>query len=1169
MKLVLFNLWGKARVWGSTSIRHCRKGIALAVRGEFRVLWERARKKLKADQGNVLSIEKILEISKSNFFKTLIPTNQVTMSLADKELIITSSGSDPQLEIQDLCLTKHAQYWLILMMDFPVPTCFQLFCGRSHESYNEADSQRVKVPTGCHRIVVELPDPETIRRIRVDPGDSPGRYILHELSIIVSDRGQRQIPTLHSLHAWHFQPPSKANRYRAWFDVNRFNDRRERQLRDRVEVLGERLPKISVLVPVYNPSITFFEKMIASVRNQVYGNWELCLADDGSSSSDVKTILERAVEQDARIKVTFRPLNGGISEATNTAARMASADILVLLDHDDQLTPNAIGEVAIHFAQFPETDFLYSDHDKIDVDGRRFDPWFKPDWSPELLLSYCYVGHLKALRKSLYTEIGGCRKAFDGAQDHDLALRATEKARQIGHIPLILYHWASAPGSTASHGSAKSYAHEAGRMAVSEALGRRGQVAKVVQPRWARKRFSIFELEFPDDGPSVTIIIPTRNRTDLLRKCISSLQKTSYKNYSILIVDNQSDDPEAISYLDETHHEHMTVRVPDGSFNFSYINNTAAQNVTSDFLLFLNNDTEVIEPKWLSQMVGYALMPGVGAVGAKLVFADDTIQHAGVIQGVGDQGLPDHAFKTCARVDHGYMALASVSRNCSAVTAACMLTPRQLFLEIGGFDEDFLGTSYQDADYCMKLLDRGYRIVYCHRAELYHFEGSSRATGSDLKERASYCTRYRRRNDPFYSPHLTKKAPPTFQIRPRSYFLGRCKAIKAIMCGHNLNWEGAPGVQQQLCLGLKEREVIDPTVISPVDGPRSEVYKRSKVDVCVIDLSISHLSDVTTYDHAIDRLGTHLSELGAEIIYANTLQTWYAVEIAQKLGIPAIWNIHESEDPMSYFDFLIPEIRDRAYDCFAYPYRVVFVSEATRDLWHSLDSKHNFTVIHNALNLRSLDNDSPRWSRQSARKSLNIADREVAILLLGTVCERKGQHDLPLALGRLPVETHDRIRCFIVGDRVSPATAGYRSGLFKIVECLPESLSKRISIVPETPDTERYYKAADIFVCTSRIESYPLVILEAMAYGLPIVTTPVYGIAEQVAPNVNSLIYDPGNIDQLAMHLRRLIVEGKIRLELAGNSTRVLEGLSDLENMMDLYAQIFKEAFLTGGSHRP
>ncbi|MGO8880155.1 MAG: glycosyltransferase [Desulfomonilaceae bacterium] len=958
--------------------------------------------------------------------------------------------------------------------------------------------------------------------------------------------------------------PPKVDRYQAWLEVNQWNDRCRHQLEYRLEQCQHKLPKISIITPVYNPPEKFLEKMIESVRNQVYDNWELCLADDCSSNPSVLQVLRDAESLDPRIRVVYRTENGGISEATNTAAKMASGKIFVLLDHDDQLSPNALAEVAVCFAERPEVDFLYTDHDKIDDAGVFSDPWFKPDWSPELLLSYCYVGHLKAIRKSLYEEIGGCRNDFDGAQDHDLALRATERARQVAHIPLILYHWAAAPGSTASSVSAKNYAHEAGRRAVVEALQRRGVVGNVRQPSWAEGCLSIYEIEFPDNGHSVTIIIPTKNRIHLLKQCISSLDKTSYKNYSILIVDNQSDDPDVIDYLNHSCHEYITVGSPDGGFNFSYINNVAVKHAKSDLVLFLNNDTVVIEPKWLSQMVGYASIPGVGAVGARLLFKDGRIQHCGVIHGFEDRALPDHAFKTCAGDDLGYMWLSAVARNCLAVTAACMLTPRSLFLETGGFDQDKLGTSYQDADYCMRLRDHGYRTVFCSQAELYHYENSSRPSGGDLKERSSFVGLHRCRKDPFFNPNLSREFPPNLAIKPKHSYLGRCRRFRALMCGHNLNWEGAPGVQEQICVGLKQRGVIDPVVVSPCDGPRRKQYEQSMIGVRLIEFPLSQLPNMSIYDQALERLKIQFAEMGAEVIYANTLLQWYVVEMANRLGIPTIWNIHESENPNSYFNFLLPEIRDRAYNCFAYPYRVVFVADATRNLWRHLDSKHNFMTIHNGLDEHSLERKGGKWSRENARRSLNVDESETVILLLGTVCERKGQQDLPLALGRLPKSTHEKLKCFIVGDRISQETANYSSGLAKIVGSLPVTLRRRTVIIPETADIARYYKAADIFVCTSRIESYPLVILEAMGYGLPIVTTPVYGIIEQVAPNLNSLIYDPGNIEQLASHLERLIVDNKLLSELAGNSRHVLEGLTNHDEMIDLYAEVFREAFLTG-----
>ncbi|MGL6281651.1 MAG: glycosyltransferase family 2 protein, partial [Microcoleaceae cyanobacterium] len=318
-----------------------------------------------------------------------------------------------------------------------------------------------------------------------------------------------------------FQLMESVNPYDVWLQMNQWGDRNQQHLINRLsQYKKEQLPKISVIMPVYNPPVEFLRQAIQSVLNQVYENWELCIADDCSTLPEVKETLLTWQNTDPRIQVVFRTENGNISAATNTAASLATGDYLLFLDNDDELTVNALGEVALYIAENPQADFIYSDDDKIDTDGKRFDPQFKPDWSPELLLSYMYLGHVCVVKQTIFEKIGGLRIGFEGSQDYDFALRATEIARSVGHIPLVLYHWRTAPGSTAISGGQKPESFMAGKQAVQDAFDRRQVNASVVQPDWAiAENLGIFQPKFPDQGPLVTIIIPTKNQYDLLKGC--------------------------------------------------------------------------------------------------------------------------------------------------------------------------------------------------------------------------------------------------------------------------------------------------------------------------------------------------------------------------------------------------------------------------------------------------------------------------------------------------------------------------------------------------------------------------------------------------------------------------------------------------------------------------
>ncbi|VXD15182.1 hypothetical protein PL8927_380087 [Planktothrix serta PCC 8927] len=949
--------------------------------------------------------------------------------------------------------------------------------------------------------------------------------------------------------------------YQAWLNVNQWNEKAQSFLYSRLKENVSKLPKLSVIIPVYNPLVEYLEKAIASVTQQIYVNWELCIADDGSSDTEIQEQLNQWQKQDARIRVIFRPENGNISQASNSAASLATGEFLLFLDHDDQLTPDALAEIALYLGEHPETEFIYSDDDKIDSQGNHFAPQFKPDWSPELLLSYMYIGHLWGVKREIFEQLGGFRIGFEGAQDYDFALRATEICNQIAHLPLILYHWRAIPGSTATSAMAKPNSFKASIQALQEAFQRRGIAGTIQQPNWAiHKQVGVFEHQFTDQGPSVTILIPTKNQKQLLEACLSSLKKTTYQNYQIVIIDNGSDDPDTLAYLEQLPQQVLKIETPDKTFNFAAIHNQAVQQIQSDYLLFLNNDTEVISPHWLSQMMGYAQIKGVGAVGAKLIFPNEKIQHAGVVHGL-HQGLAGHGFKLRPSKANGYLSYIQVVRNYSAVSADCLLTPRNLFLDLGGFDSEQFAVAYNDVDYCYRLSEKGWRSVYCPTAELIHHEGATRGYDDSPQEVAAFRHLYGNKVDPYYSPHLSL-ADENFRIQPRRFFLGSMKKrLRVLIASHLLDLTGAPLHQYEIAVKLAKAGMIEPIVFSFQEGPLQTEYQKQGIQVIICKPHpLAKNYDPATYHLVMQKLSQQLSKLKIDVFYINTLPNFFLVDCAQRLGIPCIWNIHESEPIETYLQGLEEEITRHALECFRFPYRVVFVSSETQKNYLDLNHSHNFTVIYNGINRSSSPMSNATWTREKARESLKIKKDEIVLLLLGTVGSRKGQKDLPLALAKLPPEWQKKVKILIVGDRPS----SYSQELKTLVRSLPIVLQEKINILPETRDIARYYQAADIFILTSRIESFPRVILEAMAYGLPIIATPVFGVKEQVKQGVNGLFYPAGNIDALAKVITQLLTDEKLRSHLAQNSSKVLERFNNFEQMVESYGQILQEAYLSG-----
>lgn len=530
-----------------------------------------------------------------------------------------------------------------------------------------------------------------------------------------------------------------------------------------------RQPLTSVLVPVYNPNLQFLQAAFDSVKNQIYPAWELCLVDDASTDPMVRPFLEEMARSDARVRLEFRQSNGHIAACSNTALELARGEWCALLDQDDVLTPHALAAVACEIADHPEAGIIYSDEDKIDAQGVRSNPYFKGDWNPELFLGQNFVNHLGVYRSSLLKELGGFREGFDGSQDYDLVLRCTEKLQgnQIRHIPRVLYHWRKAEGSVAGDAKAKPYAKEAARRALADHLRRRGLAGRVEAcPQNAESHRAIYEIAEPQ--PLVSIVIPTRDRIDLLERCINSMRETTeYPRLEFVIVDNGSTERETRDYL-RTIKKEIAAHIvrEEGEFNFSRLINRGVRETTGEVLAILNNDIEAENSGWLREMVSYAVRPEIGAVGARLWYPNRTLQHGGVVLGLG--GVAGHALHRSPRGHPGYFNNLFLSRHCSAVTAACMVVRKTVFEQAGGFDEVNLPISFNDIDFCLRLRALGLQNIWTPHANLIHHESASRGhhTAPEEQEQIFRESIFMQEKwapelleDPFYNPNLTLNSP--------------------------------------------------------------------------------------------------------------------------------------------------------------------------------------------------------------------------------------------------------------------------------------------------------------------------------------------------------------------------------------------------------------------------
>lgn len=546
--------------------------------------------------------------------------------------------------------------------------------------------------------------------------------------------------------------------YKNFSQANAFTEADRKRAETEINTFKTK-PVFSIICPVYNVDEKWLVKAIESVQKQVYPYWELCIADDASSKTHIKPLLEKYASMDSRIKITYRKESGNISAASNSALTLATGAFIALLDNDDEITENALFENARIINQFPDADLIYSDEDKIDEQNNHFDAWFKPDWSPEYLLSHMYVCHFSVYRKSLVDKLGGFRSAFDGAQDYDLCLRVTEQTKAIYHIPKILYHWRTIASSTASNPLAKSYAYEAGRKAVEEHLHRSLGSGTVSFTEY----YGVYRVNHTLTAqPLVSIVIPSAGKqatikgkeVRLLEQCLKSIvHKSTYKNIELIVVDGNDID-ESVQHTCKqlgARFVHCT-----DAFNFSQRINMGVKESKGEYVLMLNDDIEITTNDWMEQLLGFAQQRDIGAVGAKLITEQHQVQHAGIIL---VDGSPGHIYYGIPDVGQGYFNALVSYKNYMAVTGACILISKAKYLEVGLMDEDF-PVNFNDVDLCLKLHEKGYRNVYVSSVVLYHYESVTRKKGFKAEEMQKFVSKWEHyipaQTDPYYSPVLVK-----------------------------------------------------------------------------------------------------------------------------------------------------------------------------------------------------------------------------------------------------------------------------------------------------------------------------------------------------------------------------------------------------------------------------
>ena len=548
------------------------------------------------------------------------------------------------------------------------------------------------------------------------------------------------------------------NLYQIWIEKN---EPTKEELQEQKNTKFKINPKISIIIPMYNTPVNFFEELVDNLIGQTYSNWELCLAD---GSPEENKELEKIYKKDERIKYKFIGENKGISGNTNEALSLVTGDFVALLDHDDLLPLFSLYEIVKCINENPDVEFIYTDEDKFEkLGGKRYDPYFKSDFAPDTLRANNFICHFSVFKKELMDKLGGFRSEYDGAQDYDILLRMSEETNKIVHIPKILYHWRVHALSTAkAGGTAKPYAYEAGIKAIQDHINRLGLKGTVEQGN----TLGTYKINYEVIGnPKVSIIIPNKDYINTLKVCLNSLKKlTTYENYEIIVVENNSEESETFDYYKKIDGKDKikVVYFPEKEFNYSKIINFGVKNSTGDYIIQLNNDTELMTPNWIQEMLGFAQREDVGAVGVELFYPDNTIQHAGIIIGIG--GVAGHVFKNLPKGIHGYFSKDAMIQNLSAVTAACIMTPKSIYYDVDCMDEKFK-VAFNDVDFCLKIREKGKLIVYNPFVQFKHYESKSRGFEDTPEKKARFQTEIDRFHDKWQS--VLDKGDPYYNINLR------------------------------------------------------------------------------------------------------------------------------------------------------------------------------------------------------------------------------------------------------------------------------------------------------------------------------------------------------------------------------------------------------------------
>ncbi len=916
--------------------------------------------------------------------------------------------------------------------------------------------------------------------------------------------------------------------YTAWQQANRLAPRLLAKMRESAAALQATGPRFLLLIDAAGCRGEELQQLVASLSAQLYPHWEARLVISAAPQPE----LANALRAEPRCTSVVHAGGADCLRALNAAAHASTASYLSLLPGHSRLSPDALLHAAEAIARRPDLELVYTDEDRMDTAGRRTAPAFKPDWSPALALSGLFPGQLSLVRRERFVALGSFRVEYPDIPWFDLLLRLGDRlpAGSVAHLPFVCHHSrANRPDTT----DLAAPAVEQARQALAEAMQRRQLAASPFLPEAAhQRRLNFHQLRWDPlllAASPVTIVIPTRDKLHLLQECIELLEETvDWRHVKLVIVDDHSRDADATRYLAQivqrTDLRCTVVRPadPHAPFNYSHLVNLALPHIDTPLVLHLNNDVNALERGWLEEMVGWFTQPDVGVVGAKLLYPEKTLNHTGIVigphEGLADTPLVKAVEREAPVIWH------AAAREVSAVTGACLMTRTELYRQLGGFDERDFSVSYNDVDYCLRAVAAGWRVVYTPQAKLMHWGSATRGVTFDEAEHIAFVRRHRQERDPYFSRHLMLDA----QLRPRcrgaaSAHTGRAGRLHVLLITHNLNLEGAPLFLLEYATHLVRSAGFEITVVSNEEGPLRTRYEELGAKIILVDRHpIYSAQNEAQFHERIAAVRATLPFDRIDLVVCNTLVGFWGVHLAKQAGKPSLFYIHESTSVYRFYErMLLRPMHRVAEQALAQADRTLFLCEATRAYYEDCNRHGNFRIVRSWIDLEGIERFKAAHTRADLRRKYGFRDDETIIANIGTVCERKGQHIFIRAIEHFNRHHRDDAR------PVRFVMVGARAGIY--LDWLTADIERlgltNLTLIPETREAYDFFLLADLFVCTSYEESFPRVVMEAMAFRTPIVTTDVHGIPEMVRQRAEAYLVKPGEVEGLSRMMRTCLAK--------------------------------------------